>query len=145
MDYVMMRCGETNGSRMWWNYHCCVCFFKYCLKAFLYTIRNYCMVCVCEWTCKNAFDLFFLLLLKGCLDFCFFYLKNVSIDFPSCNYLLFYYRLELWLNIRACGVRDWVCLSEFHKLLRYQLSTIVHCPMIVAPPSLLCVQRECIV
>lgn len=92
---------ETNGS--WFcfvfslnvvdlNYHCylcvlfpCECVSLYCLKAFLYTIRYYCMVCVClsvSETSKHVPVCFFSSP-KGLSGFRFHLFKKfVSIVFP---------------------------------------------------------------
>lgn len=80
----------------------CECVSLYCLKAFLYTIRYYCMVCVCLSVSEPTkhVPVCFSLLLKGNLDFGFIYLKKfVSIVFSLLTiiYCVFthYYQLEL--------------------------------------------------
>lgn len=88
------------------NYHCylcvlfpCECVSLYCLKAFLYTIRYYCMVCVCEYVCllvnlQNTFPFVFFSSPKGLSGFRFHLFKKfVSIVFPSYNYLLCFFSL----------------------------------------------------
>lgn len=63
----------------------CECVSLYCLKAFLYTIRYYCMVCVCLSVSEPTkhVPVCFSLLLKGSLDFGFIYLKNLFLSFFS--------------------------------------------------------------
>lgn len=96
--FCSSKCGGSHLSLLFMCLFPCECLNLYCLKAFLYTIRYYCMVCVClsvSEPAKHVPVCFCSLLLKGSLDFGFIYLKNLFLSFfPSYNYLLcFFYSL----------------------------------------------------
>lgn len=136
-DFVLFfsKCGRSHLSLLFMCLFPCECLNLYCLKAFLYTIRYYCMVCVClsvSEPAKHVPVCFCSLLLKGCLDFGFNYLKNLFLSFfPSYNYLLyFFYSLLSARTLIKHTLSAWKTLNSLLFLLpndrRATIFTILH-------------------
>lgn len=89
----------------WWiSTITAICVFYFLVSVWVYIVWRHFFtrsaitvwcVYVCLWVyLQNTFPFVFSLLLKGCLDFGFIYLKNLFLSFfPSYNYLLCFFSL----------------------------------------------------